>query len=249
LTLCPLVLLVFAGVARSAAAAELQGPVLEITVQSARLSVDVRQVRLADVLEAIGRQAGVRIVLHGDLDTLVTEGFVDEPLDEGLRRLIRGRSAVLIYDTALPGADGSVLTEIWVTSSSQAPAPTGQVVRGTPRNDARADARPPAEPEGWVRDLIAFKDANPETRNQMIEAMVRDRGEYAVVAALRDVATRDSAPGVRRAAIQVLGLMKSPHAGDAVRAALGDPHPGVRSEANTVLKRQTRARLGEGSVD
>src|SRR5438128_10385654 len=48
------------------------GGVARVIVQSGRLSVDVREARLAEVLEAIGRQAGAKVVLHGDLSTAVS---------------------------------------------------------------------------------------------------------------------------------------------------------------------------------
>jgi HEAT repeat protein len=95
---------------------------------------------------------------------------------------------------------------------------------------------------------MALKHVNPETRRETIEALVRERGANAVVDALRETATRDPAPAVKRAAIQVLASMNSPGAGEAVRAALGDPHPGVRWEAQKALAQQSRARASEGSV-
>src|SRR5207249_3997017 len=109
---------------------------------------------------------------------------------------------------------------------------------------------PPVDWRSSTPDLtIALTHVNPETRGQKIEALMREQGAYAVVAALREAATRDPAPGVRRAAIQVLAAMNGPSAGDAVRATLGDPHPGVRWEALRALAQQSRARASEDSVE
>jgi hypothetical protein len=55
--------------APGALAAQPKGPVLNLTVTSSRISLTARETPLADVLAAIGRQAGVKMVLRGDLNT------------------------------------------------------------------------------------------------------------------------------------------------------------------------------------
>src|SRR5687768_14825483 len=59
---------------------------LEIAATSAGMTVNAQAVPLGDVLDAIGRHAGIIIVRGGALDTLVTETLIDVPLDEGIRR-------------------------------------------------------------------------------------------------------------------------------------------------------------------
>jgi HEAT repeats len=254
-TLCELALVAVTGALLGAtafaASAELPGRVLDVAVESGRLSLRAHEARLADVLEAIGRQAGVRIVLHGDLDTPVTETFVNLPLDEGVRRLSRWHSVVLIYGPLLGRTKGQVLTEVWVMDSSQAQGPAEQPARDkTPRIDARAGARPPEDQRGWTSDLTtALKYGKSTNLDQTVETLVREQGEYRVVAILREAATRDPDPRVRRGAIRVLASMNSPDAVDAVGATLRDPHPGVRYEADMALRRQSRARSSDGSVD
>jgi len=243
------------GTAASVAfAAQSKVPVLSLTVTSSRISLSARETPLADVLAAIGRQAGVKMVLGGDLNTPVTETLVNVPLDEAIQRLSRWHSIVLIYEGSTDGVGGPVLTEAWVARpfsdvAGASPGSAEPKAQDKSGNNALAGARLPAEWERWARTLIAFKDANPETRSQQIEALVRAQGEHAIIAALGAVATRDAAPRVRRAAIQVLAAMGSPDALAAVQATLGDAHPGVRSEARTALRRQSRARSSEGSVD
>jgi hypothetical protein len=248
-SLCGLLVAAFSAVAPGApafaAAADSPGQTLDVTVTSGRLSVRVHEARLADVLEAVGRQAGVRVMLRGDVAAPITETFVDVALEEGIRRLSRSHSVVLVYDPSPPAGTGAVLGEIWVTASS--PDGLGRAeltTRSTPRTDTAP--RPLMGPtEGLARNLIAWKDANPETRREQIKRLVQEHGAAAAVAALRETATRDSAPGVRRAAIQVLAIFGSPDAIDAVRATLHDANPGVRSEAQTALRRQSRPPVSE----
>jgi hypothetical protein len=98
-----------------------EGDVLDVTVKGSRLTVRAHEVRLADVLKAIGRQAGMRIVLKGDLNAPVTDAFTDLPLGEGIRRVARWHSVVLVYDPSPGTAQGVVLTAVWVTGSSSGP--------------------------------------------------------------------------------------------------------------------------------
>lgn len=255
---CVVVLLVIAGAGATAIpgalAAQPNGPVLNLTVTSSRISLTAREMPLSDVLAAISRQAGVRMVLRGDLNASVTETLVNVPLDDAIQRLSRWHSVVLIYDPSTESVEGSALTEAWVTSSypGRAGANPGRAQPAAPGvspNDARTEAHQPTEPERWARTLIAFKDADPATRSEQIEALVGAQGEHAIVAALREMATRDPAPRTRRAAIQVLASMGSPDALAAVQAGLADAHRIVRSEARTVLRQQSGARPSNGSVD
>jgi len=54
---------------------------------------------------------------------------------------------------------------------------------------------------------------------------------------LRTTAMTDPDPAVRRGAIRVLGSLASDDAAEAVRVALGDADPTVRSEALTTFRR------------
>jgi hypothetical protein len=94
-----------------------QGQVLEVSVTSSRVSVAVRETPLADVLTAIGQKAGVKVVLHGDFTTSVTQTLVNVPLDAAIQRLSRWHSVVLIYEPSARSSDEAVLREVWVTSA------------------------------------------------------------------------------------------------------------------------------------
>jgi HEAT repeats len=235
-------------------AAQPRDAIVDVTVKSSRVSLSARGAPLADVLGAIGRQAGVKVVLRDALSTSVTATLINVPIEEAIRRLGRWHSIVLIYDQPTDRAGRSALSEVWVTcrdADAKSGAARGPVsaAAGTSRDDARSKGRPVSEPERWARALIAVKDASSEIRSQQIGALVSAHGEPAIVAALREIATRDPAPRARRAAIQVLASMGTRAAVEAVRATLADTNPGVRSEANTALGRRSRPRSGEGSMD
>src|SRR4051794_19887668 len=62
---------------------------LNITVHEERLSVDLQDADVGDVLAAIGRQAGLTILGHPRPAIRVSAQFTGMPLADGLRRLLR----------------------------------------------------------------------------------------------------------------------------------------------------------------
>lgn len=96
-------------------AAQPKGEILDVTVKSGRVSLDARGAALADVLAAIGRQAGVKVVLRDALTTLVTARLVNVPLEEAFSRLGRWHSIAFIYDRSTGTADRPALSELWVS--------------------------------------------------------------------------------------------------------------------------------------
>src|SRR5215470_16681089 len=91
--------------------------VLEVTATPSHVNVMARETPLADVLNAIGQQAGVKIVLRSELNTPVTATLDNVPLDEAIRRLSRWHSVVLIYDPSARGPEDAALKEVWVMSA------------------------------------------------------------------------------------------------------------------------------------
>jgi hypothetical protein len=229
---------------------------LEIAATSAGMTVNVHEVPLADVLEAIGRHAGILIVLGGTLDTLVSETLIDIPLDQGIRRLSRGHSVVFIYAGASAAANDAALSEVWVMSASSAsgsrdPYSVTPRAGAGPRDDGRgADTRGRSTAsERPVQLTRALKFGTLETRLRLIEAVVRERGEHAAIDVLRDAATHDADPRIRMGAIQVLTFMPSRDAVEAIRATLGDRHAGVRAEALSALRQLSQAPRRKGQAE
>ena len=80
----------------SVAAAEIPATIT-VDVRQSLLTVDIRNAPLADVLRVIGERAGLRVLIQGDVSTPVTVAFTGVPLDQGIKRLVRGHSFVLRY--------------------------------------------------------------------------------------------------------------------------------------------------------
>jgi hypothetical protein len=103
-------------------AAQPRRDILDVTVKSARVTLNTRGAALADVLAAIGRQAGVKVVLRDALTTLVTATLVNVPLEEAFRRLGRWHSIVFIYARSSDSGNRPALSELWVSSPDPAAA-------------------------------------------------------------------------------------------------------------------------------
>ncbi len=88
---------------RIARAEEASPATIEVAVRQGLLSVKLRDAPLADVLQAIGEQAGFRVIIRGDLSAPVTWSVTQGPVDKALRRLLQNTSSVLIY---APSRDG-----------------------------------------------------------------------------------------------------------------------------------------------
>jgi hypothetical protein len=186
----------------------------------------------------------------------VTDVFANLAVDQGVRRLSRWNSMVLIYEGSSEQPSGAILTELWVSGSpsgtpirnatgvgnSDGPKLVSAEATWTPaiRRQQEPDLRPPG-----LTNAIRFGPS--DSRSQIVQALVRERGEYAVVGILREAATQDPDPRIRRGAIQILASLNDPSAVDAVQATLHDPHSGVRYEAEMALRRLRRERSNNSS--
>jgi hypothetical protein len=69
-----------------------------VTVDGGKLSVSLSEARFHDVMAAIARQSGIQIISVGQVTpATLTESFSGLSLEDGLRRLLRGKNYVLTY--------------------------------------------------------------------------------------------------------------------------------------------------------
>lgn len=224
-----------------------QAGAFDVSVKSGRLTVQADGARLGEVLKAIGEKAGVRFVLSGDLKSTVTESFVNLILDDALRRLLRGYSLVLVYEPLAGNPERVTLAGVWVTDSSARSTPRTAEPAVQAQPNRFLDARQPAPARtNQVRTALGY--ASSAERRRVIDGLVREQGEPAVVGILREAASRDSDSRVRRGAIQSLAVINSQEATDAARAALRDGDPSVRREAIRTLGRHGQLHGGNDAV-
>jgi hypothetical protein len=174
---------------------------IHVTIHDGLLTVDVRDAPLGDVVRVIGERTGARVVMPNNISSRVTGAFTRVPLEEGIKRLLRGHSLVLVYATTAGGGDGVVLSEIQVVGSSP-PLPYVQ---------ARTDPDPADRPARLraVRMLDGRRDA--EAAADLIRML-----------------SEDPDPVIRAVAATGLGRVRTAAAATALTAALADQAVSVR---------------------
>ena len=68
-----------------------------------RLSVKIDAAPLTTVLKLLAERTGARVTLLGRSDHIVSADFTGQPLEEGIKRLLRGRNSALYYGSRAQG--------------------------------------------------------------------------------------------------------------------------------------------------
>jgi hypothetical protein len=86
----------------------------QVTVKEGKLSVALNGAPVREALEAIAYQSGIRAFLMAEgIQATFTDAFDELPLEEGLRRLLRGTSYAFVYTDTSPARR---LTQVYVMS-------------------------------------------------------------------------------------------------------------------------------------
>jgi hypothetical protein len=154
-------------------------PRLQVAVHQGRLSVDLWEADLGEVLAQIHQQAGISISVSLGREHTVSMQFTDVALDQGLRRLLQLASQSYAMRYA-PGRTGEVtLQEVQVFAE----APAGDQ---RPAGAAHAGEEPEAEvSQRFVDTLLQRQAAAP--------AVARE-DESDTASRFRDALERHSAP-------------------------------------------------------
>jgi len=111
----------------------------DMAIHQGRLSVQLQDAEIGDVLAAIGRQAGITIWGDPRPGTRVSTQFSGIPLDEGLRRLLRlaSLSSTMVYANSPTGA--TVLTAVHVFEEATGSAPPPPLAAEPPAEGDREE--------------------------------------------------------------------------------------------------------------
>ena len=229
-TALPLAMLFCALFGRSAAAG------LDVQVEGERISADLSQVPIADVLTAVAEQTGARLSIRGNLGTVRPQAFSGVPLVEALPQLAQPNGLLLRFAPAT-GGDGRRLVAIVAVGPGAGPAGDGSgwEMRATP-SIARLDPRKGLPPGFWNYDGDAPLP-ELEQRITQLGAIASTRGPAAMAAATY-VLTADPDPQARKAALGVLAALRpSDNGRKALTQAVADVDPEVRAAALRALAR------------
>jgi hypothetical protein len=148
---------------------------LQVVVQEGRLSVDVQEADLGEVLAHIGRQAHIRMVAGSSTGKRVSARFAGVELEDGLRRLLRLASLSHVFLHAQGPAGTVVLAEVRVLGAGQDASPSQSTVTepgvqenepnpGPPVRKARRQAR-----TGAARPVGSAESEAPQLVPEIVE--------------------------------------------------------------------------------
>jgi len=231
---------------RSSARRDAPGPLVSIV--EGRLTLKVVKRPLAVVLDALTQESGIPIVLGGGAgDDVVSIELRDIPWDEGIRRLLSGHDAFLLY--GVEDKTPASLRAVWVypkgggkslqPTPPEAWASTKELEGKLADRDRGVRAR---AYEGLIdreheraldivlRGLREDKDA--EVRSRLLYAAL-NKGLELPADLLVSLASGDGSEQVRFLALNA--LEGDPNAGAIATTALNDPSPQVRIRAREIL--------------
>ena len=139
----------------------------KLSVRGDRLTVQLHRALLGQVLSELARQACIRVELPPSMRAdPISDAFADMPLEQGISRLLQGRSVAILHGTpsTQPERSGIAVTQVWVLPRQE----QAQQVA------TEADAE-----EAWSRP--AFLDnADPATRLAALDTFA-DRHDETVI--------------------------------------------------------------------
>jgi hypothetical protein len=224
--------------------------VLSVVIQNGRMTCDVRNAPLIEVMEAIGARTPVRLVADAALEAeRVSLQLTAVPLDEGLRRLLARYDMFLYYGADASGR--SSLQGVWAyqrgTGAATRPVPPEQwagsaELRERVRSgddDTREQAylallsRPDPESRTVVLDALrGSTERNDGLRERLLSAAMQ-HGMDLPRDLLADIARMDSSEMVRVIALEALA--GDPTAREVAAGLLDDPSPVVQQRARDIM--------------
>jgi len=239
-------LLSWVGGVRDASASEAS---FVLTLKGHLLNAKIKTVSLKEVLERLSRLANIEVSLEKSVgDETVTVEFENLPLEEGIMRILQGKSYALTYARnpfskgrrVLPkvvairvvpeGAGSSMDREradsvILLPGSSETGIPT-ETLEGR-----MGDALFPRDSDKG----LGLRDQDPRVREAALE-MLGQGDQPLPVDSLAGMVLTDKSPHLRMDAMSLLAEKGGDGALDTLRQAIRDPDPGVSGLAMGLLE-------------
>jgi hypothetical protein len=233
-------LVVCAGAAVSQEAADRR-----ISFAEGRITVEVENVALSELLDALRPACGIAFVVSPDAaQQTVTADVRNAVLEDGLRKILRGQDFFLQYSGDV---DRPVLKKVWIYSRGTAeefqPA-AREALQSTRGIDATLSDRDPAarlrafhellkRPDNEAQDALVgavTREVDDSARASMVEAL---RGREALPAQLVARLMTDPLEQIRIIALE--SARSSTEARQLATTALNDSSPHIRQRAQEIL--------------
>jgi hypothetical protein len=199
--------------------------IIKIRVADGRVSAEIRNAPLQDVLEEMAARSGVVFEIQTQQNPMVSQIFEKEELSEAIRRIL-GTTSDSIFQFTKDSGGKDVVGLVRIFPRDDVPLQPGLRFIGlgkvTKIGDETAES-----PEQAATTLAESKDL--EQRQKAIEALAMSKSDIAVQALMN--ALGDPAPEIKAAAIDGLAGQGSGAALPKIVLALKDKHPGVRQSA------------------
>lgn len=191
-----------------------------------RLTMEIEAQPLADVLEAIAREAGIGLEIDGELGDAEPQTFHSVPLDGAIRQLVGTHSLVMIH---APNAERQ-LSEVRVYAVEEDPEARRQASAQQARRAERAQ-----RVESAGREVaVAGERTDRAARVQEVRELARS-GDPAAVRDLSAILASDDDPAIRRLAVGALAGIGDPGATEPLAQALDDEDRAVRVQVVRAL--------------
>lgn len=191
------------------------------------LTLRANDIPLKEVLTEIVDQSGISITIHGELEGLISADFSDLPMDEGLKRLVKGLNYVFIYGSE-KGKSGTLPIKRVIIYSKKGGGP----IRRLESRRVVPERQPSQELEEASFDSLvkALQDKDPAVREEAVDRLV-DLEDKRAINHLSRVLLQDKAPDVRESAAEALGDFGDRRVVRPLVRALRDEDAGVRESA------------------
>ncbi len=198
-----------------------------------RLSVNVEEIALRELLREIARQSGLTVMVSGSLEDRVTTEFHRLSLDKGLRRILRRQNFVVEYAPPRHDEPPSTLPPpktLWIVAKGAQDHPMQPLVIETRQAAGATDEDDPIDIRVWQ---VALKSEDATDRVNAAEALGDSEHPDAVLS-LQSALT-DEDEDVREAAIAALATIGGEAAAQALSIVLYDEDVSIREDALAVL--------------
>jgi hypothetical protein len=217
-------LLAAAGMATEPSAPSLVPADLALDIQDERLTLHAENAALDEILRAIADRAGFALTIDGTVGAPESRYLTDVPLDEGLRRLLDGRSYRLTVEpSVVGGAPRPIHLHVYGAGGSPHPVPVENTARIRRLALERATERADNGDYGVVEERLSLARS----------AARRGRASVPDEAIFKLAVDADSA--VRGLAVAALGKSGGGEVGEVLIDALADSDPRVRRRAVLAL--------------
>jgi hypothetical protein len=151
-----------------------------VAIDQGRLTVDLRDADVSEVLAQIGRQAGISRVLGLNVTTRVSGEFAGVPLEQGLRRLLQraGLSHAIVYTPAPTGGVSIAEVRVFGATSPEAPPPLRDSSRDRDEQRNVAEDRGADGASEVSAELSSVGQSEVEVVTQHIHALLPWVGEH-----------------------------------------------------------------------